>query len=387
MLMDMMNGGGNKIIFTGYSGITGREGGRDFINFCREASIQHNLKMKNTERTAVSAAEQQRLRELGSKKTELAFSRLEMNGHCIENTGREELKAGMVRDAVSDPGNSIILTSTNSMKTELNGKVHEELIRSGKIEGQVKVLTVNENVFGGDILKRKNACFYEKGYRVRADTDLIGMKKGETGIVTSIDLKNNSINLVKEGGNLEIKLDQGYKNIAVEDSREKSFGKGERIVFLITDNATGVKKGDRGIIKEIDEAKMTVCLDMNKTAVISFRDYKSFDYAYASTAIDDYTQRNNKIIADCSDFAFHAGDICHITLRSVQNVKIYTEDKSMLKEKIKEMEYNSLLSDCRNNRERTFSSLKSLEMEVGNATRKEQGRGYEREGRYMGMEM
>ncbi len=385
ILMKMMKGPGNKIIFTGDANSHGMEAGRDFGNFhsTLNAGIDvHSIEKRTGDRrTALTDGDAAKLRESCRKKTELAVQRLDAGGGIVEGLNPAELKSSMIGEMLKD-ARGIIITGTNVLKNELNGLVRDELKKTGRITGEIKVLTVNEDIFGADTLRKRNAGYYEIGYLVTAGDGIKGMKKGEKGIVAGIDTAGNSVHLsVGESGmTAEINLDSCYKNIKVGDNREKSFGRGDRIIFLKTDESIGVKRGDRGTVEEIDCRGMKVSLKMNDPLQVSFGRYNNFDHAYAVTRLDDLTLRTNRVLCDLRGLQGTCLTDYNFTLREIQKgMKIYTEDKRLFTEKMKEIEFSKSLSDFFNNREKTLGSFRSLEKETGYAAReRENSRGYER---------
>ena len=74
------------------------------------------------------------------------------------------------------------------------------------------------------------------------------------------------------------------RNVAVQTERgARSFGTGDRVMFLQNDRSLGVKNGTLGTIDSVTSARMAVLLDDGRAVAFDVKDYAALDHGYAAT--------------------------------------------------------------------------------------------------------
>jgi len=75
------------------------------------------------------------------------------------------------------------------------------------------------------------------------------------------------------GDDVRLKVDRG----------ERSFARGDRVMFLQNERGLGVKNGTLGTIVEVSERSMSVRADDGRTVSFDLKDYDRIDHGYAAT--------------------------------------------------------------------------------------------------------
>jgi Ti-type conjugative transfer relaxase TraA len=74
------------------------------------------------------------------------------------------------------------------------------------------------------------------------------------------------------------------EDVAIKVERgDRSFAKGDRVMFLRNERDLGVKNGSLGTIQNVDRMRMAVMLDDGRSIAFDLKDYAHIDHGYAAT--------------------------------------------------------------------------------------------------------
>lgn len=169
------------------------------------------------------------------------------------------------------------------------------------------------------------------------------MIKKETIILTASNKDRRKINnqireeLIKKGV-----LEKG-KEFILQDKLEpaiiKEFSKGDKVIFLKNDNRLSVKNGQTGTIQDIKDTILTV-KSGDKTVVIDTNNYSKIDHGYAMTThkAQGITVDRVLINLDSNQAQMNTRNAFYVDIsRARHEVKIFTDDKAKLKNKLKSL--------------------------------------------------
>lgn len=242
-------------------------------------------------------------------RTDHALDTLASAGRVHTNSDREKLMAAAVtrfREWNDKNESGFIVTALNADRKELNSKIRDQLVETGKIEKgeEHRILTAGgitgTKMIAADNLKVGQVAFYsgtrdERGKTIKDDGS--GIRPGSKGEITAIDREKNTVTVQYGEGEKSFAenhdLRDDWNKINVYDRETRSFSKGDDVVFLKNDKALKVMNGDRGKIENIDGDKCTIKKDDGSAVIFrlseaskaqgGLKNYCYIDHGYAVT--------------------------------------------------------------------------------------------------------
>ena len=183
----------------------------------------------------------------------------------------------------------IVATGTNVARTAINEGIRNERIERNEIDHGTAI----------DILTPVNISAKEKhvasAYKVGQEIQFTGskdvngklrqysnIKNGTAGVITGIDQNKNTIKIqLKDGNERSFDLNKIGDKISVADREQRNFSVGDSIICLQNNKSLGVKNGQLGTVKEIDDKGIITASIGGKD--INLGGYNKFDHGYAAT--------------------------------------------------------------------------------------------------------
>jgi ATP-dependent exoDNAse (exonuclease V) alpha subunit len=295
---------------------------------------------------------------------EKAFSTLENQGAFKEVESREDRNRQIVDEYMSDRENKVnsaVLTSTNAARNDINEQIRERLEKEGKVEAGRDYGTFQKANLNA--VSRNFAGSYKEGQKVVFKNDAGDIKRGTQATIVSRDEEKNRLTL-----RYFDKQTKGYKDTSMDcrkdsakmqvyDVEGKKFGAGDKIMFQKNDKLVGVKNGQTGTIKSIDDqgnAKIRIgeekLVARNGKAVDESRyvecnlnnkgdkAYTYIDHAYCITSHKSQGSTYDKCIAAYEVYGRRTNfnEFYVAATRQKQNVTIYTNDKVKFKDQVQQ---------------------------------------------------
>ena len=264
---------------------------------------------------------------------------------------KETLKENAIKDYTEKGLNStIVLTSTNAEKRELNASFRSELQENGTISKDDKSITMLEQKSLNSI-DAKLAMSYQEGDVLISKQMQGDIKAGMRATVTGIDKDENKMQISyerRDGTIVEkwIDAETGDRFNAYRET-EKQFAQGDKITFTKNDKDLSVKNGETAIVKSIDEeGKFTVNKD-GKEMSFDSKEYQHVDHAYAMTTYKSQGQSvANVHIFAMSDQGLNTHNAGYVQVsRTTDEITLYTDNKEVLTEKYSEEQLKTNASD------------------------------------------
>jgi conjugative relaxase-like TrwC/TraI family protein len=285
--------------------------------------------------------------KLGDKQINAAFEKLETKNLINEIVDRAERLSTITKTYLERPKESIIVTATNKDREELNQMIREELIKSGIVKDDVVNYVTHEirSLTGEE-------KFFAENYAVKdiivANTAGIIGKAGAEAKVTAVDKEQNMLTVKADNKLITIALNQYGNYLQVYSEKSRVFAKGDKILFLKNDKGLDVKNGQAGYIKAIrKDGGISVKLENGKAVQFNpEKQYKYIGHGYALTDYKSQGQTEKHVIyhADTRKGVNYNQAYVGIT-RGKESVTIYTNDKEILREMVKQEQQKTTTLD------------------------------------------
>jgi conjugative relaxase-like TrwC/TraI family protein len=308
---------GAKIILQGdYKQIKPVEAGdffTDAVSLAKEnpklgyAELTEIRRQKREEYKAITQA-------LSDLDFEAAFKKLiEQKERFFADFDFEKLK----EEFLTEPRNSLIVATSNSLKDELNFSIRGELKQKELLnEGRkVKTLIPFEIRYIDDLKEGDEIKFNRKRYKV-------------------VEVDTKRMRVIVE----ELKSDFGSSNSLKEFTFTELYGKnalrrritelavGDRVITLKNDKKLGVKNGELFRIVEIKKDGTLVLINDRKKVKLNPKKYPYLDYAYAITVHKSQGMTVKNVLVADRDNRMNRNLFYVAVTRGKENLKIFTND-------------------------------------------------------------
>jgi len=284
----------------------------------------------------------------------------------------ETLALMSVKDTLK---NNIILTQTNEVKDRLNDIIRSEMQERGAVSKEEFKFTTKESSKLGPSQK-----YFAKNYkestnvfiqdRVFAKGDNKELKKGSEYKIVGTDTKNNTLEIEDKDKNTYIvDLKEHSQALQAYKEVERSFAKGDKMVFEKIDKKVGVENGTIGTIESIDAKGNFIIKTDEKSVSFNIDDYAYMNHGYAVTTYKAQGASAKNIIAYMLAKGQNANSFYVTITRAVKNLKIFTDSKEDLRSAIhnEQIKDNALTLNDRIEKER---SIKVAEQKQAHENRK-----------------
>lgn len=300
-----------------------------------------NAGLTNYSMTEVVRQETEHMREIvnllksahsGQKTQEMlnmAFSRINEQGHFHNIESKEARSTAMVKEfmqSVRSGMDTVIITSTNNDKDQLNEMIRGEKKNDGELQETKEIETLKPKSLSES--KAMDSEFYRKDDMLIAEKDII---------TTSGTIPKGSILEItarpEAGKNLKVKCgDKSYSldpemnssSYSIHSKVTKDFGVGDSIVFTKNHGAE-IQNGLTGTVSEINGNIFKVTTRDGAELYINSEFYRHIDHAYAITGYKSQGGDYHKVIwnADHEKNLNYNSAYVPIT-RATHDVSVYT---------------------------------------------------------------
>lgn len=277
------------------------------------------------------------VQDLSQGRVRKAVSHLGEQGRVHEVPDREQRLGAIARDYANGGERTLVVAPDNQTRQELNDRIRHELKERGTVTGpdhQVKVLTPRQDMTGAD---RAWAARYHEGDVIRytKGSAQLGIAPGEYATVRDVDARQNTLRVELHKDRWETQYDpQRLRGVAVYETAERNFAKGDRVQLTAPDGANGLANRELGKIERIDgSGNVSIKTDSGRTATFS-GEYKHLDHGYAVTSHSAQGTTADRVIVHAESsqsaslvnerFAYVAGS------RARDDLQVYTDDARRL---------------------------------------------------------
>src|SRR5271165_1019626 len=258
-------------------------------------------------------------------------------GRVHEIVGREERLTEIAREYAREPQGTLVISSDNESRRELNGLIHAEMQERGAVgqdEHKVKVLDARQDMTGAD---RAWAGQYEEGDIVRyaKGSKRLGIEPGEYARVAGVDRKENRITVARENGE-EISYDpRRLQGVTLYRETERSFAEGDRVQFTAPSKDLHVANRELGTIERIgDNGTLAIRTDAGRNVQFNVHEHPHLDHGYAVTSHSSQGQTADRVLihvdTEKGEQLVNARMAYVSVSRGQHDAQIYTNDKSEL---------------------------------------------------------
>ncbi|MGA9990676.1 MAG: MobF family relaxase [Terriglobales bacterium] len=228
-----------------------------------------------------------------------AIQNLDRQGRVNEILGHDERIAAIAKEYAKSPENTLVISPDNRSRTEINGRIHAELQRSGLVsneEHRIRTLVPRQDLTGAD---RTWAERYEVGNVLRYSraSKETGIGKGEYAQVKSIDAPRNRLTVVLQDGTERTYDPRRQQGVSVFREEMRSFSVGERIQFTAPANNLGVANRELGTIENIEkDGRLRLKMDGGRAVELVTHKRAHLDYGYAMTSHSSQGQTADRVL-------------------------------------------------------------------------------------------
>jgi conjugative relaxase-like TrwC/TraI family protein len=332
------------------------------------SDLQKHAGVSKVEMTEVKRQETEHAKEvvqaIKDRDFEKAFSTLEDQGAFKEVESREDRNRQIVDEYMTDRENKVnsaVLTSTNADRNDINKQIRERLEKEGKVDAGRRYGTFQKANLNA--VSRNFAGSYKEGQKVVFKSDAGDIKRGTQATIVSTDGAKNSLTLryfdkeSKSYKDTSLDCRKDSAKIQVYDVEGKKFGAGDKIMFQKNDKLVGVKNGQTGTIKSIDDqgnAKIRIgedkivardgkAVDESRYVECNLNNkgdkaYTYLDHAYCITSHKSQGSTYDKCIAAYEVYGHRTNfnEFYVAATRQKQDVTIYTNDKVKFKDQVQQ---------------------------------------------------
>ncbi|BBA70626.1 MobF family relaxase [Geobacter sulfurreducens] len=237
--------------------------------------------------------------DLAEKRIEAAFDKLTNHGKLYENRDKDELMAAITNEFASkdDWHRTLVLSSTNASRNELNQRVRQELQSQGKISQDDYSLAVKipKSIPAAE---KYFAHSYQVGDRVFASMAGGGLRAGTEAEVVGLDHDRHFLTLDDGKGNVRLyDLKKDGQRLSAYAVEEKEFSVNEKIMFTKNDRKIGVQNGLTGTIERIDaEGNLAVRTEHGDQVSFNTKNYAYLDHGAVVSVHKSQGMTANNII-------------------------------------------------------------------------------------------
>jgi conjugative relaxase-like TrwC/TraI family protein len=276
--------------------------------------------------------------QLARGEVQQAIQNLDQQGRVHEIQGHDERMVAIAKEYAKSPENTLVISPDNRSRTEINGRVHAELQRSGVVsneEQSIRTLVPRQALTGAD---RTWAERYEVGdvLRYSRASKETGIGKGEYAQVKSIDAPNNRLTVEMQDGTQRTYDPRRQQGVSVFREEMRSFSVGDRIQLTAPANNLRVANRELGTIENIDgDGRLRLKIDGGRMVELDPHKHPHLDHGYAMTSHSSQGQTADRILIHV-DTELGAKDLLNSRMayvavsRGRYDAQIYTNNAATL---------------------------------------------------------
>jgi len=279
---------------------------------------------------------------LAKNETATGVSLLQQQGRITEIPDNAQRIEAIAKDYAAKPENTLVVSSDNTSRREINDAIRTELKGSGvvsKDDHRMEVLTQRSELTSVD---RNWAANYQPDdvlYYTRGSKEH-GIEPRRYVTVLSTDPAANRITVGTEDGKQVTYDPERLHGITAYREISRDFSEGDRIQFTATNRDLGISNRDLGAIERIDGTQIDVKMDGEKERTVSFDSAQMwhFDHGYAVTSHSSQGLTADRVLVNM-DTTVHPELIntrfAYVSVsRASEDARIYTNDAGSLGERL-----------------------------------------------------
>lgn len=331
-IIEVAKKNGDKVVFMGdtkqFESVNAGRAFKDMQKFGMKTVYLDEVKRQETQHSTDA------IEALKAQKIDKSFSTIEEQKKLFEedrDVQISKIAEDYAKNYKKDIKDTLILTSTNKDRKELNDVIRDKL---GVANGSKYIINEKVSLNG---IKANYAEGYELDNMVAIQGKIKGFKNGQhLKIVGYADDKTIIVKDGKRGKEKKLNVYEHGSQLEVYKEVSKQFAKGDLITF--TKNITldaktreNVKNGDRAYIKSIDK-KGNVETENGKKFNINEMNYIDYGYAVTDVKSQGATVKNVVIMANSAMANFNSF-YTQLT-RAKRDITLYTDNVDQLKANI-----------------------------------------------------
>ncbi len=233
----------------------------------------------------------------------------------------------------SERSSTLVLAGTNSARSSINENVRVELELAGK---GVVVTTLERK----DLTKAQAASSlsYQTGDIIQAQKDFESLRLKRGDVASVVESKDGKVILESADGQTSEWKPAIQTSMTAYTLVERELSIGDSIRLTSNNYTQGILNGDRASITAIDADNKNITLLKTDGQSITLDSSKPLhlDHGYCSTVHSAQGQTAERVIIDADSYSATTNESGYYVAisRAREEVKIYTDDKSMLPESI-----------------------------------------------------
>jgi ATP-dependent exoDNAse (exonuclease V) alpha subunit len=228
-----------------------------------------------------------------------AIESLDEQGRVHQVKGHEERIAAIAREYAKSPNGTLVVSPDNRSRSEINQRIHHELQSRGVVNRQeysVRTLVPRQELTGAD---RSWAQQYQVDdiLRYSRSSKETGIKKDEYTRVVSVDAKQNTLTVMRVGGEQTTYDPRRQVGVSVYREQERAFSVGDRIQFTAPSQELKVANRELGTVEGIaQDGTMRLKLDNERSVDLNPQRNPHLDHGYAVTSYSSQGQTAERVL-------------------------------------------------------------------------------------------
>jgi len=247
---------------------------------------------------------------------------------------RDERLLNTKEEYLKDRANSLLITTTNRDRVELNEMIRNHLVETKEIRHSKK-FRLRETINLSDLEKR-SALHYKVDQKMYLSERVGAIAAGREAVIKDVDLDGNKITIEHMGKNKVfteiVDLTQNGNKLNLFEDVKKDLGIGDQIMMKKNDKKLGLSNGQMGTITDMYKDRITVKFE-KKEVTFSTNQYKYINYAYAITDYNSQGKTTDKVIAVANSQAASFNDFYTQITRAKHEAVIITDNLKELQER------------------------------------------------------
>jgi ATP-dependent exoDNAse (exonuclease V) alpha subunit len=238
---------------------------------------------------------------LSEGRAQEAFRGMNEQGRIKEIADPQQRYTAITNDYLADPDNSLVLTTDNRSRKEINQTIHDTLRERGHLTGPdrpVSTLATRQNFTEAD---KRWAGAYSVNDTIRFTTGSKkhGIAPREYVTVTAANAQDNTLTVRKSDGT-SITYDPNRNHgVTVYQESQARLAAGDRIQFTQPFQEHKIANRDLGTVTSIGSDKdrsLTVKLDSGRQVTFNPRQFPHIDYGYTVTSYSSQSLTTRNVI-------------------------------------------------------------------------------------------
>jgi hypothetical protein len=228
-----------------------------------------------------------------------AVESLDQQGRVHQVKGHDERIAAIAREYAKSLGGTLVVSPDNRSRSEINQRIHSELQSRGLVNKQeysVRTLVPRQDLTGAD---RSWAQQYRVDdiLRYSRSSKETGIKKDEYTRVVSVDVKQNTLTVVRANGEQTTYDPRRQVGVSVYREQERAFSMGDRIQFTAPSHELKIANRELGTVEGIaKDGTMRLKLDNERSVDLNPQRHPHLDHGYAVTSYSSQGQTAERVL-------------------------------------------------------------------------------------------